>query len=263
MFLIIITFLLLLIYAYYELEYLISNEFLLIKWGIKTTKISISAVKRVIKPEPNHYEGIRLGGVGIPGYLFGKFKYLIEGKFETVSLYATKLDKLLFIETGESKRKFYGITPNQDEELIRVLNDMNKSIEPKVKEKTIPFKKSKFSSRDLKFALSLFLISIVLSITGFFYFIFIYFQLPQIVPLHFTYNLVPDTYGNKLELIGVISLFLIFGIGLSSLIYYYIHKRTHLDKTKYGYSIMMVPLVINIIFLVLTIVTLNQILVFT
>ncbi|MFX1295749.1 MAG: PH domain-containing protein [Promethearchaeota archaeon] len=252
----------LLIYAYYELEYIITNEFLLIKWGLKTTRIPIDTIKRVFKPETKNYEGIRLGGVGIPGYLLGKFKYLIEGNFKTVSLYATKLDHLLFIEIDGQKRKIYGITPSEENEFIITLNDMSRTIEPRVIEKLAPFKTTKNSLKDLKYALSLFIISIAISISGLIYFLVIYYQLPQTVPLHFTYNIVPDRYGNKIDLIGIMAFFLIFGIGFSSLLYYYIHRRTHLDQTKYGYNIMLLPVAISILFLILTIVILNQTLAF-
>jgi hypothetical protein len=252
----------LLIYMYYEMEYIISDKFLLIKWGLKTTKVPIEKVKRVIKPETKNYEGVRLGGVGIPGYLFGKFKYLIEGEFKTVSLYATKLSHLLFIETDGQKRKFYGITPSEEDEFIATLNNLNKNIEPQTKENLTTFKVTKTSSKDIKYALTLFVISIVLSISGLVYFLVIYFQLPQTVPLHFNINLEPNRYGNKIDLIGIISFLMVFGIGLSSLLYYYIHRRTHLDQTKYGYSVMLIPVAISILFLILTIVLMNLVLAF-
>lgn len=261
-FIAIITLFLLLLYSYYESEYIISNEYLLIKWGIKTTRIPIENIKRVIKPEGKEYEGIRLGGVGIPGYLFGKFKYLIEGDFKTVSLYATKLSHLLFIETDGQKRKFYGITPSEEDEFIATLNNLNKNIEPQTKENLTTFKVTKTSSKDIKYALTLFVISIVLSISGMVYFLVIYFQLPQTVPLHFNINFEPNRYGNKIDLIGIISFLIVFGIGLSSLLYYYIHRRTHLDQTKYGYSVMLIPVAISILFLILTIVLMNLVLAF-
>jgi hypothetical protein len=252
----------LLIYAYYEMEYIISNEFLLIKWGLKTTKIPIETIKRVIKPETHHYEGIRMGGVGLPGYLFGKFKYLLEGKFETVNLYATKLKNLLFVETFDKKRKLYGITPALNDDFIGFLNDKSKEIESSVIKKSEPFKVTRYSSRDIKYALTLFIISIVITILGLIYFLIVYFQLPQTVPLHFNTNFVPNRYGDKIEMIWIFLFFIIFGIGLSTLIYYYIHKRTHLDQTKYGYSVMLLPTAISILFLILTIVILNQTLAF-
>ncbi|MFX1575279.1 MAG: DUF1648 domain-containing protein, partial [Promethearchaeota archaeon] len=167
---------------------------------------------------------------------------------------------LLFIETDGQKKKFYGITPSEENEFIVTLNNVNRTIEPQVLEKPSPFKVTKTSSKDIKYALSLFVISIVLSISGLVYFLVVYFQLPQTVPLHFSYNFIPNRYGNKIDLIGLISFFMIFGIGLSSLLYYYIHRRTHLDQTKYGYSVMLIPIVISILFLILTIVILNQIL---
>lgn len=246
-----------LIYAYYEMEYLLSNEFLLIKWGLKTTKIPINNVKRIIRPETNDYEGIRIGGVGLPGYLMGKFKYLIEGNFETVSLYVTKLDHLLFVETNHGNKKFYGISPSEEEEFLNAFKNLNEKMALQITTDKIPFKSSKSSTRDIKFALSLFIVSIVLSLIGLIYFLVVYFQLPQIIPLHFGYNFTPDRYGNKIGLIVVFVLFVVFGIGFSSLLYYYIHKRTHLDQTKYGYTIMILPLAIVILFLIISVITLN------
>ncbi|MFX1479423.1 MAG: PH domain-containing protein [Promethearchaeota archaeon] len=242
------------------MEYIVSNKFLLIKWGLKTTRIPIDKIKRIIRPETKNYEGIRLGGVGIPGYLFGKFKFLIEGNFETVYLYVTKLDNLLFIETNDGK--FYGITPSKEDEFIRILNNMNRNIEPSVIKKPEPFKATKQSSKDIRIALTLFIISIILSISGLIYFLTVYFQLPQTIPLHFNFKFVPDRYGNKVDLFAIFSLFIIFGIGLSTLLYYYIHRRTHLDQTKYGYSIMFLPVGVNLLFLILTIVILIQTLIF-
>ena len=252
----------LLVYAYYEMEYIISNEFLLIKWGLKTTKIPIEKIKRVIKPETSHYEGIRVGGVGLPGYLFGKFKYLLEGNFETVNLYATKLKNLLFVETYDKKKKLYGVTPALEDDFIRFLDDKSKEIESSVIKKPESFKATKYSSKDIKYALTLFIISIFIAISGLIYFLIVYFQLPQIVPLHFGTNFVPNRFGDKIELIWIFLFFIIFGIGFSTLIYYYIHKRTHLDQTKYGFSVMLLPIAINTLFLILTIVILNQTLAF-
>ncbi len=252
-----------LIYAYYEMEYLLSKEFLLIKWGLKTTKIPINNIKRIIRPETKNYEGIRVGGVGIPGYLLGKFKYLIEGSFETVSLYVTKLDHLLFIETNGGNKKFYGISPSEEEEFLSAFNSLNKKKSLQETMDQIPFKSSKSSTKDIKFALSLFIVSIVLSFIGLIYFLLAYFQLPITIPLHFNYNLVPDRFGNKIDLIGVFVFFVIFGIGFSSLLYYYIHKRTHLDQTKYGYSIMILPIVIVLLFLIISFIMLNAIMAYT
>ncbi|MEJ2251872.1 MAG: PH domain-containing protein, partial [Candidatus Lokiarchaeota archaeon] len=112
----------LLVYAYYEMEYILTENYLLIKWGLKTTRIQLKTITSIIRPPNKNYQGIRLGGVGIPGYLFGKFKYLIEGNFKTVSLYATKIDNLLFIETNGRKEKFYGITPAYEEDFFSLLN---------------------------------------------------------------------------------------------------------------------------------------------
>ncbi|MFW9971496.1 MAG: PH domain-containing protein [Candidatus Odinarchaeota archaeon] len=259
-FIAIIVIFILLLYAYYELEYILSDKYLLIKWGLKTTRIPIGNVKRIIKPETKNYNGIRLGGVGIPGYLLGKFKFLIEGEFETVFLYATKLDNLLYIETKGQKRKLYGITPAKDDDFIKNLNDMSRNIESQVikKPKTLEIT----SSRDIKYALSLFLISIVLSISGLIYFLIIYFQLPQTIPLHFSIYFVPDRYGNKIDLLWIFLFFVIFGIGLSSILYYYIHRKTHLDQTKYGYSIMLLPIAISLLYLILTIFLMNLTLAF-
>jgi hypothetical protein len=252
----------LLIYAYYEMDYIISNEFFLIKWGLKTTKIPIENIKRIVKPETNHYEGIRLGGVGLPGYLFGKFKYLLEGNFESVNLYATRLKNLLFVETFDKKKKLYGITPALEDEFIRFLDDKSKEIESSVIKKPEPFKTTRNSSKDIKYALTLFIISIIIAVSGLIYFLIVYFQLPQIVPLHFGANFVPNRYGDKIELIWIFLFFILFGIGFSTLIYYYIHKRTHLDQTKFGYSVMLLPIAISMLFLILTIVILNQTLAF-
>ncbi|MEJ2250787.1 MAG: PH domain-containing protein [Candidatus Lokiarchaeota archaeon] len=251
----------LLVYAYYEMEYIVTENYLLIKWGLKTTRIQLKTITSVIRPPNKNYQGIRLGGVGIPGYLFGKFKYLIEGNFKTVSLYATKIDNLLFIETNGRKEKFYGITPANEEDFISLLNSKLGDLGSVVKEKPESSKNVKHPSRDLKFALSLFIISIILSVFGLIYFLIFYLQLPQIVPLHFNINFVPDRYGNKIDLLWLISTFIIFGIGLSSLLYYYIHRRTHLDQTKYGYSIMLLPIAINVLFLIITIIFLNEIMV--
>ncbi len=262
-FLAIIAVFTLLIYAYYELEYILSNEFLLIKWGLKTKRIPVAMVKRIIRSESKDYEGIRLGGVGLPGYLFGRFKFLIDGKFETVSLYATKLNNLLFIETNGKKKKLYGITPANEGDFINMLQSIDKNIGSQVVNKTGALKDTMSSSKDIKLALSLFIFTIILSISGLVYFLIIYFQLPQTIPLHFNINFVPDRYGDKTDLLGIISIFIIFGIGFSALLYYYIHRRTHLDQTKYGYSIMLLPIAINVLFLILTIVILNETLAFS
>ncbi len=255
--------LILLIYAYYELEYILTSENLLIKWGLKTTKVPINEIERIIKAPTKMYQGIRLGGVGVPGYLFGRFKYLIQDEFETVSLYATKLDTLIFIETIDNgKKKFYGITPAEEEEFLTAINESRgvKELQIKDNEKTFPSFINR--ARDIKYALSLFILSLIISVSGLIYFLAIYVHLPQTVPLHFDSNFMPNQYGSKVNLLGVIFLFIFFGIGFSSLLYYYIHKRTHLDQTRYGYSIMFLPLAISLMFLIITIIILVETLAF-
>ena len=167
------------------------------------------------------------------------------------------MDTLLFIETKDRKRKFYGITPAKEDEFLKLFNELGGNVElrgsGKVEEKRV----IDYDSKDIKYALSLLVISIVLSISGFVYFLITYYQLPQTIPLHFSLNFTPDRYGDKQELLGVFIILILFGIGFASLLYYYIHKRTHLDQTKYGYSVMILPFLLNLTILIMTIVILN------
>ena len=230
--------------------------------ALKTTRIHLNKIKRIIKAPTRNYQGVRLGGVGIPGYLFGRFKYLIEDNFETISLYATKLDHLLFIETIDGKRKFYGVTPDKEEDFIKTFNNLHEVTKPEVLANSDAKQVVKYNPKDIKYALSLFILSLLLSVSLTVYFLIVYVQLPQTIPLHFSINFVPNRYGDKIELFVVFLFLIILGIGFASLIYYYIHRRTHLDQTKYGYSIMILPVAINLLFLIITTLILTQTLAF-
>ena len=61
--------------------------------------------------------------MGLPGHLIGKFRLLIEGIFQKVSLYATRLENLILIKSQERPNKYYGITPEKVEEFIFKLKE--------------------------------------------------------------------------------------------------------------------------------------------
>jgi len=242
-------------YQFYSLKYILTKNELTIKCGIRTQKISYKSIEKIGKSPKKHLDGIRVFGTAIPGFLQGKFRILLEGSYENISLYATKLENLIFILTNYgTKLKYYGITPENPEEFIYSIKHKNEDInlievDTTKKLQSSPEEMHKY----IKYTQILFIVSIALIVAIIFYSLIMYGKLPSIIPLHFDINLIPDWWGPKpLLLLGLI-LLLGIGISLTILLYHWTMSRSELAKSPDGYKIMLLPLIINLTFLLIDI----------
>ena len=96
----------------------------------------------------------------------------------------------------------------------------------------------------------LFLICIVLVIGTLTYFIFTLQSLPEIVPLHWGLDGLPDRFGNKSELLVMVTIFTGVELLVSVLIHIWMRK-SDFGKVRMGIFIMLFPLILNLVFSVL------------
>ncbi|MFX1449474.1 MAG: PH domain-containing protein [Promethearchaeota archaeon] len=241
-------------YGFYNMQYTLTDEDLIIKWGILTRKLPLNSIKRIGATPKRAPRGFRSNGVGIPGYFVGNFKLLLDGNYETVHLFATKIKNLLLISTNQGKPlKFYGITPENTNEFISEITRRNTEIEMKEFDTEKKLQKSlQEISKNIKYTKILFVMSFIAIAVSIIYFLIFYPQLPLIVPIHYNILLTPDLWGEKWKLLLVFSILWSLGT-IINMIFYFPLKRDELNQSKYGYKLMFLPLIMNLGFLLLTI----------
>ena len=242
-------------YQFFSLKYILSENELQIKCGVRTTKFGYDSIQKIGKTQSSHIDGLRVFGTAIPGFVQGKFNLLLDGKFENVVMFATKLANLIiFSIKGEKKAKFIGITPENPEKFLEVIKnksarmeisefDTSKKLETPREEKT----KYEEYTRILFFTTFVFIAITIIT------FIIYYIQLPAIIPLHFNLVFQPDVYGPKSLLILELILLDGIGFGFNILLHHWIMNKSELAKTSNGYKIMLLPLIIIISFLIINI----------
>ena len=250
------------LYAFYGMKYVLTNETLVIKWGLFKKVIPYSAIEDIEYSKGRRYQGIREGGANVPGFYLGKFKLIFEGEFSSVSLYATSLSNLLLIKIKDGK--YYGISPKNGDLFYKLINERN----PQIKEKEIdtnkPLKQSpEVTLRNKRVGFGILILSLLTAATTFIYFLYIYPQLSGTIPLHFDINGVPNGYGSKIELLYIQIFYLIFGVAFSVLIYEFVVRKGQIGKTITGVFVMLLPFAINLVFLIITILMLNNIMMFS
>jgi len=199
-----------------------------------------------------------VAGVGIPDYLIGRFKILLDGKFESIRLYITKTEKNVFIYLKNGK--IYGLSPQEPDKFIEILKNEGKFQMISSIDTMKPLEQPlDISAKYRKKSFILFNFSIILCIIIVAVFIFYYFQLPnENIPLHWNASNLPDKFGSKIELIWNLVFIISFGEGLPLLFYYLIIKKSEFGKSKIGIYLMLLPLIILIIFLILQVIIFNQ-----
>jgi hypothetical protein len=244
----------LIVYGYYNMRYIFTENGLKLRWAFFNSVIPYESIEKVGFPSGNIRSGIRVGGIGIPGYLFGKFKLVLDGNLTNVSLYSTKFDRLLFIfvKTGK-KSKCYGLTPEKSHDFINTIKSRNTMTE----EITIDTEKLiqqdvNISSKNQKYAKIVFIISLLVVLISAIYWVINYGSLPETdIPLHWGFDGQVNRWGSKLELLSYFYFTIIFGVFLSGLLYYFVCIKSEIGKTKWGFGIMLLPLSINILFMVI------------
>ncbi len=241
------------VHGYYSMKYSVTNGSLILRWSFFKKIISLQDISSISSVGKENLQGIRSFGVGIPGHYVGRFRLKFDGDFHVTTLYATKLDNLILIRTVHNAT--YGITPEKKEEFIHFMQYCKPSIKKTVVSTTEPIRTSKDNiKKSQTWITTLFLICVVLSIGTLVYFFIPYQSLPETgVPLHWGLGGVVDRFGNKSELLVMISVFTGVEILISTLMYIWMRK-SDLGKVKIGRLIMLFPLIINLVFSMLFIV---------
>ena len=238
------------VHGYYTMAYIASGGRLLLRWGPFITSIPIKSIMEIGTTASSKLDGIRTGGVGIPGHLYGAFKILIDGKYRAIKLYATKISNLVIITTNDGK--CYGVTPQDPAAFIAAVKELGsqpveKTFDNEASLVELPEKAKKYGvACNLLFVMVFTEIGIAFACLA-----IIYPQLPEIVPLHFDLAGIPNRWGSKSELIWPWAFLFSIVAGLNTLLHISIRRQSQLTKSKWGIIIMMIPVAMCTTFLVL------------
>jgi hypothetical protein len=239
-------------YGYYSMKYIVTNDTLILKWSIFQRKIPLNKIRSISSILNPNLQGIRAFGVGIPGHLVGRFLLKFGGHFTPTTLYATNLENLVIIQTDGNKT--YGITPDIRDEFIATLKSSNPSLRETELDSTLPVQSSDANIKKSRAWIStLFSVCLALVVGTFIYTIIIYPSLNDVIPLHWGVGGVPDRFGNKNGLLIMVSIFSGLEILISALVYLWMRK-SDIGKIRMGILIMVFPLIISLVFSVLTVI---------
>jgi len=106
------------------MQYIISPERkLIIKWGFLVKELNFEVIMDVSFFPTKIYQGIRLGGLRLPGYSVGLFDLKVNEKDEKINMFASNFKSLVIIKVQrEQKIKYYGINPSKPEIFVEQLN---------------------------------------------------------------------------------------------------------------------------------------------
>ncbi|HME55793.1 MAG TPA: PH domain-containing protein [Candidatus Lokiarchaeia archaeon] len=237
--------------GYYRMCYLVGADRLILRWGFSKKVILLTTIETVGPPSTGTFDGIREGGVGIPGYRLGSFSMLIDGDYRHVTLVATDLSRLIIIKTTQGQ--YYGVTPNVPDEFIaRVQQEGGKAAEHTVD--TEPHLAiSEASGRKHKMLVNvLFVASLAEAAIILLYTAFVYPLLPATVPVHYANDGTPNSYGSKSELLDVAILLAVIVIVIDLLIFVALPRKSGMIKIKQGTIVMLLPLVLGAVLLAIT-----------
>lgn len=240
------------VHGYYSMKYLVTQDTLVLKWSVFKRNIPLKDIQRISTISDANLEGIRSFGVGIPGHLVGKFWLKLAGEYLATTLYATKLENLVIIQTDDNKT--YGITPDAKEEFLVALKSSSTVLDITEIDTKLSVRSSEVIIKKSRRWITLFFaICLVLTVGTFLYTLILYQNLPEVIPLHWGLGGMPDRFGNKSELLIIISVFSGIEIFLSIMVYLWMRK-SDMGKVKLGILIMLFPLFITLTFSVLMIV---------
>jgi hypothetical protein len=136
---------------------------------------------------------LRLFGASLPGFHLGLFRTSIGN----VHAYATKINGTFLVITLINGEK-YALSPQDPQGLLDAI-DKNRSMFGR--QNPIETAEKEESLKKLVY-LQVFVVTAVYAVyLG--YFIWVYLSLPQIVPLHFGFDGVPNRFGDKSELLWI------------------------------------------------------------
>lgn len=172
-------------------RYEVSKKSLRINFGMLKKTIPYTRIAKTEILDLN--VSLRLFGASLPGFYLGVFRTNIGN----VHAYATKISGNFLVLTLVDGEK-YVLSPEQPEDLLEA----------------IEHKRSFYGKEDLlelareeKKVMRLVYLQVlsvaVLYLAFLVYFVWVYVSLPQIVPLHFGFDGVPNRFGDKSELLWI------------------------------------------------------------
>ena len=240
------------VHGYYTMKYTLTHESLILKWSFFKRIIPLDTISSISPITSTKIQGIRSLGVGIPGHLVGRFHLKFNGQFISTSLLATKMESLVILRTSTGKT--FGVTPDKREEFVNLIQSTNSSIEKTELDTKEPIRTTEQAAKKSRNWISVFfVICVMFAIGTLIYTLIAYQELPEIIPLHWGVGGIPNRFGDKSELLVVVSIFLGIELLVSVLVYLWMRK-SDLGKVKLGKLIMLFPLVINLTFSTLMIV---------
>ncbi len=245
------------VHGYYSMKYIIADEFLILRWSFFKKIIPLREISTISSVSKDNLQGIRSFGVGIPGHLVGRFQLRFNGEFMRTALYATNLDNLVVIRTLD--KKTYGVTPENTEYFINHIQSAETSVKQAKLDTSLPVQiNQKTAKKTQSFISIVFIISVILTVGTFVYFIIAYQGLPETgIPLHWNIYGEVDRFGNRSELLIMVSIFSGIEVLLNSLVYLWMRK-SDLGKVRMGKIIILVPFIITLVFSVLMTVILQS-----
>ncbi|MEJ2277358.1 MAG: DUF1648 domain-containing protein, partial [Candidatus Lokiarchaeota archaeon] len=149
---------------------------------------------------------------------------LLDGRSPQISLYGTKLEKLIIISTNIGRS--IGITPENGDLFINQIKEKNKLIGNLDFEKNKPLEQSSQNINKIKrIELSLFVFSLILMTALLLYALYVYPQLKQNIPVSFKITGIPTRYGDKSEFLFLQIFYAILGVSPSIIVYFIIIRR--------------------------------------
>ncbi|MFX0102670.1 MAG: PH domain-containing protein [Candidatus Hodarchaeota archaeon] len=238
------------LHGYYSMEYIMNDDGLTLKWSFLEKRIPYESLKGYGIGKERIKGGIRTAGVGIPGHLYGKFKLVVDGNLCSFSLYVSNLSKFVFLL--ENNGRYVGLTPSDPDVFIKELKSRNPDIlELQPVERPPEDYKTPEAMQFRRKTMLMLGISISLLVAIIVEFIFFYFALPNTVPTHFGITFQPDSWGSKNELWIAILIITALPLFITLLIFQIANKNKPISHSKHGYQVMLLPVLINVIFLAL------------
>ena len=244
------------VYGFYNMAFILTDEGLMLRWAFFNRVIPYNSIQTIGTTTSKILDGVRVGGIGMPGYLLGKFKLMLDGELQSVSLYATKITHTVLVYVKKSNGiKCYGLTPEDHEGFVQVLKEKAGNPEViSVNPKTEIIQDPTTSAQYQTYAKIVYIMCLGIMLSTVIYMLVNISQLPDTnIPMHWGVDGQVDRWGAKADLIWYVAFTLIFGGVLTNVLYYYVCKKSELGKTKWGYSIMILPLSIIILFLIISI----------
>jgi hypothetical protein len=184
-------------YAAGRMEYVLGEDELKVSFPLSPLRVSYSKIKCAGKVETNLR--FRLFGGSLPGAHWGTFTTSSLGNAQ---VYATRYNgEFVLIELSDGEKVL--LSPKEPEALLEALREKT--------DFTVPMLAGVVESRlDRRLAYAQVAVVAVVWLALVAYVASIYSGLPEVIPVHFGFNGVPNRYGGKVELLVLVAVSALF-----------------------------------------------------